>query len=74
MHRDTGAHYCSLCLMYATPWGEQAQTQIRFVVSQIELRKPALQRDVHSFLSSCSEADDVLGVVVLSERVAQAHA
>ncbi len=70
-HRDEGSAYCSLCLMYRTEWGSRNQTQVRLVTTQIELHRPALVRDVHSNLAICSEADDVLGVVVLAERTAR---
>lgn len=70
LYGDEAQPICALCFIYTSGWFEQNQTRLRLVVNAIGLRRnKALERDATGRLVSSKDADDVLGAIVLHDRV-----
>jgi len=64
------AYVCSLCMMYNTAWGRTARASVEEVVREIEKsRDREFDKDPSNQLLKVRDADDVMGVVVLADRV-----
>jgi hypothetical protein len=75
---DDKAYLCSLCIMYETDWGRNLRAGIEAVVIQFQTNRTdrgiaPFETDASNRLVVCKNADDVLGTIVLSGRVAGIH-
>ena len=70
---DNKVYLCSLCILYATDWGVSVRAEVEFVVMTIQKTREPFEKDASNRLIRSKDADDVLGVVVLSSRVAGVH-
>lgn len=69
VERDTKVYACSLCLLYETEWGKRDRSKIEEVVRRVEsVRDVEFESDDSNRLVNPKDADDILGVVVLSHR------
>jgi len=64
-------YVCSLCLMYGTRWGRTLRPSIEEAVRSVESsRDVEFDKDEGGRLIVAKDGDDVLGVIVLSDRFA----
>lgn len=75
MEKENKMYLCALCLLYDSAWGRQARESIEEAVRQVEAtREKEFESDDSNRLVVPKDADDVLGVIVLSRRAAAMRA
>jgi hypothetical protein len=71
VNQENKVYVCSLCLLYKTEWGRGARSTIEEVVRRVERsRNVEFETDDSNRLVRPRDADDILGVIVLSHRAA----
>lgn len=59
---------CGICVLYESPWGTTHATEVSATLDRIEAGSPRrFARNQDGKLSVPAEADDVLGVLLLTE-------
>ncbi len=73
--KENKVYVCALCLLYKTEWGRKARATIEEVVRRVERSRSAeFETDESNQLVRARDADDILGVIVLSHRAASIRA
>ena len=67
--RDSTAFICGLCILYESEWGRSNPPLVPSTIAAIERNSERKFTFTEGRLS-CKDADDVLGVIVLTERTA----
>ena len=75
VEKENKVYLCALCVLYDSEWGRKARAPIEEVVRQVEAaREKEFESDGSNRLINSKDADDVLGVVVLSQRASAMRA
>lgn len=64
-------YLCALCLLYATPWGGDNSSQIETTLALSEYHSRRTFERVDGRLVSCSDADNLMGILILVDRTAK---
>ena len=63
--------FCSLCLLYRTPWGEEAALAASSTLILMRHTSKQAYETVDGRLTSCADADNLMGILVLIDRTAK---
>ena len=67
---------CGLCLLFRSDWAATNAQRVEDAIAQVQLQRPAPFEKLPEtgILASCQDADDVLGVLVLTDMTLFARA
>jgi len=70
-----GTPVCSLCWLYESEWGKKRREDLDQMIHAVEVEKGEIFRKMaDGSLWSCRDADNILGAIAVTSRIAHHHA